>query len=303
MLKSLKEILERTRKVDVVVAVAGGDDDDILKALLKAKEIGIAKPILVGNKIRILDCANSVGINDYDIVECLKGEESQVAVSLALEGKANLIMKGGVSTSSLLKAVLDKDKGLRRGNLLSHVAVFEIPGINRLLILTDGGMNISPTLKEKVDILLNALEVTRVLDIEMPKVAVLAAVEVVSENMPATIDAAILSKMNERGQLKGCIIDGPLALDCALSKEAAEHKGIKSKVAGEADVLLVPDIEAGNILGKSFTFVANGVMAGVVLGANKPIVLSSRADSPLSKLVSLSLGVLIAMKKDSFDGE
>ncbi len=300
MINTLNEILEKTKNREKpVVTIAGAEDEEILRAIIEAQKLGIANGFLVGNPELIKNTAylHSLDISPFEIVPSSDTEDSShLAVSLVTEGKSQIVMKGQVLTSTFLKAILDKDKGLRTGRLFSHVGIFEVPNIKRLLVISDAAMNISPTLKEKVDILLNALEVTRVLDIEMPKVAVLAAVEVVSENMPATIDAAILSKMNERGQLKGCIIDGPLALDCALSKEAAEHKGIKSKVAGEADVLLVPDIEAGNFLYKSFIYAARGETAGVVMGARSPVILTSRADSHQSKLYSIALATLLSLE-------
>ena len=204
-------------------------------------------------------------------------------------------MKGLIPTADFLRAVLNKEVGLRQGKqVLSHVAVMEIPGREKLLFMSDGAMNMRPDLPQKVQILKNVVHVAHALGFEKPRVAALAAVEVVNPDMPETVDAAALTKMCERGQIKGCIVDGPLALDNALSEEAAHHKGIVSEVAGRADVLMVPEIISGNILYKAVTFLAQGAVAGVVIGAKAPIVMTSRADSSAAKLQSIALAVLAA---------
>jgi phosphate butyryltransferase len=197
-----------------------------------------------------------------------------------------------VATSTFLKAVLDKEAGLRTGRLLSHVAIMEMPGYHKIFFLTDGGMCVKPDLSAKIDIINNAVDVAHKLGIEMPKVAVLAAVEVINPEMPETADAAELSKMAERGQIKGCLVDGPLALDLAVSEEAARHKKVKSPVAGDADILVVPEIAAGNILAKGFIYMGNARAAGLIAGAAKPVVMLSRADSKEQKLNSIALGVV-----------
>ena len=202
-------------------------------------------------------------------------------------------MKGLIGTASLLKAVLNKEAELRTNNLLSHVMIYDVPTYHKLLFLTDGGMVPYPELKDKIGIINNSVSVAKSLGIDTPKVAPICAVEVVNPSMQATIDASTLSTMNRRGQIKGCIIDGPLALDNAISKEAAKHKGIVSEVAGEADILLVPNIESGNFLGKSLTYFAKAESAGVIIGAKCPIVLVSRADSFKSKLYSIALGSIL----------
>jgi phosphate butyryltransferase len=201
-------------------------------------------------------------------------------------------MKGNVSTSVLLKGVLNKDWGLNTGNLLSHFSIFEIKAYHKLLSITDVAMNIAPNIKEKTGIINNAVNFLAKIGIINPKIAVVTAVETVNENMPATTEAAILSKMAERGQIAKCIIDGPLAFDNAINKESAEHKGIKSEVAGDADILLVPDIEAGNILYKTLGFFTDSKLAAVILGAKVPIVLTSRSDSEDAKLNSIYLASL-----------
>ena len=215
------------------------------------------------------------------------------AVELVTSRRAHFLMKGMMNTSDLLKAVLNKETGLKKEELLSHVMVYDVPSYHKLILLTDGGMVSYPELKDKVHIINNAVKVAKALEIDNPKVAPICAVEVVNPSMQATIDASVLSQMNKRGQIKGCLIDGPLALDNAISKEAAEHKGIISEVAGDADILLVPNIESGNFLGKSLTYFARAENAGVIMGAKCPVVLVSRADSAKSKLYSIALGALL----------
>jgi phosphate butyryltransferase len=209
-------------------------------------------------------------------------------------GEADVIMKGSLGTAFLIQAALDREKGLRQGKLFTHVAVYEIPGFNRLLLISDGGVVIAPDLYEKIEIVQNAIDVAHILGIGEPKVAVLAAAELVNPKIVSTVDAANLSKMAERGQIVGGLVDGPLALDNAISPEAAHIKGIDGPVAGRADVLIVPDIEAGNIMAKAITYFAHGEMAGIVTGAAAPIVVTSRSDSERSKLVSIALAVLCA---------
>jgi phosphate butyryltransferase len=221
-------------------------------------------------------------------------EAAEEAVKAVSSGRADVLMKGMVSTSVLLKAVLNKEYGLRTGNVLSHVAVFEVPGFDRFTIVTDAAMNIAPDLKQKVQIVKNSVAVAQSIGIKIPKVAPIAAVEVVNPDMQATIDAASLSQMCARGQISGCVIDGPLALDNAVSLDAAEHKGIKSEVAGRADILMVPTIEVGNALYKSLIYFAKAKVGAVIAGAKAPIVLTSRADSSESKLYSLALAVCSA---------
>ena len=208
-------------------------------------------------------------------------------------------MKGNLSTSLILKAVLNKEHGLRTGNVLSHVAVFDVPHYDRPILVTDAAMNITPSLEEKVQIIQNAVNVAHSIGIEMPKVAPIAAVEVVNPLMPATVEAALLTQMNRRGQIKGCVIDGPLALDNAINIEAAKQKGIQSEVAGQADILLVPAIETGNVLYKSLIYFAKAKVGAILAGAKAPVVLTSRADSSESKLYSLALAISVAQQNSS----
>ena len=207
-----------------------------------------------------------------------------------------MLMKGLLETSTILKAVLNKEVGLRTGRLMSHVAVFEIPVFDRLIFITDAALNMYPDLKAKVDIISNAVSVAHSLGIKNPKVAPICAVEVVNPDMPATIDASMLSKMSERGQIKGCVVDGPLAVDNALSEEAAQHKKINSPVAGKADILLLPNIEAANVMYKTLTYTTNSKSGGIIVGASAPVVLTSRADSPESKLNAIALAALVSGK-------
>ncbi|MBT9144212.1 MAG: Phosphate acetyltransferase [candidate division WS2 bacterium] len=298
MIRSLEELVVKAKlRKKLFISVAGAEDSTVLMAVSAAKNYGFIEGFLVGNPPEIKKIAreNNIDIQGFEIIKALTPEEKvKQAVSLVVSNKADIPMKGNVHSSIFLKAVLDKEYGLRTLKLFSHVGIFQVPTLSRLLIITDAAMNITPTLKEKVEIINNALEVARVLEIETPKVAVLAAVETVSENMPATMEAAILTQMNKRGQIKGCLIDGPLALDGAISREAALHKGITSMVAGEADILLVPDIEAGNVLYKALIYVAGGETAGVILGGKRPLVLTSRTDSLASKIYSIALTVLLS---------
>lgn len=300
MIKNFSEVLDVVKGVAPQrVAVAVAQDDAVLEAVRSAKEQGIADFILVGDTKKIHEVAAKldVSLDGLEIVH--EPDDKQAAyraVSLVSGGQANVLMKGLINTADLLRAVLDKEVGLRTGRVLSHAAVFDIPGFDRLITVTDGGMNIIPNLQQKADIIQNSVSITKVLGIEPAKVAVLAAVEVVNPDMPATMEAAALAKMADRGQIKGAVIDGPLALDNAINIEAAKHKGIKSPVAGVADILLVPTIEVGNVLGKSLIYFAGARMAGLILGAAKPVIVTSRADSHESKVMSIALGSLLGQK-------
>ncbi|MDD5092048.1 MAG: bifunctional enoyl-CoA hydratase/phosphate acetyltransferase [Candidatus Wallbacteria bacterium] len=289
-----KDIRDRAAGIGgFTVAVARADDEVVLKALSAAKKQGIADALLVGDRGKIESEIERQKISEKFTIIDSAGDEETAAVSVELvrNGRAQALMKGMIPTSTLLKAVLDKEKGLRSGKLLSHILVAELHG--RLMLVTDGGMNLYPDLEQKVGILENAVAVARKLGIDLPKVSPLCAVEVCNPDMPATRDAAILSKMAERGQIKNCLIDGPLALDNAVSAEAAKHKKITSPVAGSADILLVPEIESGNILGKSLIYFARAEVGGLIAGATAPIILLSRADDDATKLNSICLaGVL-----------
>lgn len=301
MIKNFDELIEIVKQQPKMkLAVAAAEDEEVLLAVDEATKLGIIDAILVGNRDKICKIANevNVNINSYEIINTNSlTDAARVAVSLVADNIADFLMKGLIGTADLLKAVLDKEKGLRGSGLLSHVMVYSVPTYYKLLFLTDGGMVTYPDLYQKVQIVNNAVKVAKAFGINPIHVAPLCAVEVVNPDMQATLDAAALSKMNQRGQIKDCVIDGPLALDNAISIEAAKHKGITSPVAGQADILLVPNIEAGNILGKSLTYFAKAKSAGIIMGAKCPIVLVSRADTHEAKLNSIALGSLVANNK------
>lgn len=279
------------------VAVAAAEDEEVLEAVIDAIGCDIANFLLFGDKERILHILNKKrpDMVENDKITIIHAKNPGLAAELAVKSvklnEADVLMKGNIPTATILKAVLNKEYGLRTGNVLSHVAVFEIPDFNRYIIVTDAAMNIAPDLDLKVQITRNAVAIATSIGIENPKVAPIAAVEVINPTMQATIDAAALTQMNRRGQISDCIIDGPLALDNAVSTFAAEHKGIKNDVAGNADILLVPTIEVGNVLYKSLMYFAKAKVGAVIAGAKAPIVLTSRADTAESKLYSLALAL------------
>ena len=277
-----------------MLAVAAAEDEPVLRAVIKAKEDGLCDAILVGDQEKIEQILIDEGFTgSFKIIHEKDPKEAAIiAASLVREKKADILMKGLVDTKSLLQAVLHKERGLATGNLISHISVFEVPGFHRLLFITDAAMNTYPDLMEKKKVLENGVNFVRSLGIDEPKVAVICAVEVVNPDMPATMDAAALSKMNDRGQIKNCIVDGPLALDNALSEEAAKHKNIISPVAGKADLFLMPSIESANVLYKALTFTTESKIGGLLLGASAPVVLTSRADTFESKLHAIALAVL-----------
>ena len=292
----LKYAKERGPKT---ISVAVAQDLEVLMAVSEAKKLGIADAVLVGDQEKIEEIAikNNIQIGQFEIIDIKDmTEASRKAVELVSQKKAHILMKGLVDTSVVLKAVLDPEIGLRTGNVLSHAAVFHVPGYDRLILVADAAMNIAPSLDAKKQILENTVKVAHALDNEEPKVAVVCAKEKTDPKMPATLDAQKLEEMNQNGEIKGCIVGGPFALDNAVSEEAAAHKGIIHPVAGKADILLVPTIEAGNVLYKSMVFLAKAENAGVIVGAKAPIVLTSRADSDIDKLNSIALAVLMAAK-------
>ena len=300
MIRTFKEIIESAKaKGPKTIAVAVAQDPEVLSAVNAAKKLGIAEAILIGDREEIIKASEECGIDigTYEIIDIKdKNEASRKAVEIVSGGKAHIVMKGIVDTAIVLKAVLDENIGLRTGNVLSHVAVFEVPGYDRLFYVTDPAMILAPNLIQKKQIIENVVQVANALGNYNPKVAVLAAVEKVNPKMQATLDAAELVKMNESGELKGCVVGGPFALDNAISVEAARHKGVTHPVAGLADVLLVPFIEVGNVLYKSMVYYAGSKVAGVLVGAKAPVVMTSRADSDEAKLNSIAIAVLMAGK-------
>jgi phosphate butyryltransferase len=297
-IKTFAELLEAARgKGPKTVAVAAGHQSEVMLAGLDAEVASLAEVILVGDEaiIRQIAATEHFDISRMEVIhEPRPREAAWQVMKLVSDGRADIAMKGKVETSDFLRAALSKELGLRTGQLFTHVAIFEIPGFDRLMFISDAGVVVAPDLEQKVQIVQNAINVAHALGISLPRVAVLAATETVNPKIPTTLDAANLSKMADRGQIYGGLVDGPLALDNAISPESARIKGIKSEVAGYADILITPDIEAGNVLAKAITYFAQGKMAGVVVGARCPLILPSRSDTREAKLVSLSLGVMLA---------
>ena len=299
-MKSLKELVELAKKKEKKkIAVASCQDKEVLLAVEKARKLGLVEAVLIGDINKIKDIADSLNINliNYELINiedlsqaCLK------AVELVSSKKVDMVMKGIVDTSIILKAVLNKEVGIRDGKILSQVSILDIPNYDRLILLTDPAMNIAPDLNTKKQIIENAVEVAKSIEIKEPKVACICAKEKVNPKMIDTVEAKELEEMCKRGEIKNCIVEGPVALDNAISVEAAKHKNIDNPVAGKADILLVPDIKCGNVLYKSVTFFAQGETAGIVMGAKAPVILTSRSDSDISKLNSIALGILVTSK-------
>jgi phosphotransacetylase len=297
------QLLVRCRNLEpVATAVAHPCEATALAAAIDAAAMKLITPILVGPAAKIEEVARKNGI-DLGRTRVVDAPHSHAAAARAVElircGDAELLMKGSLHSDELLGAVIAKDTGLRTGRRISHVFIMDVPTYHKVLIVTDAAINIAPTLEDKVDICQNAVDLAISFGVSRPKVAILAAVETVNSRMPATIDAAALCKMADRGQITGADLDGPLAFDNAISSEAASVKGIRSEVAGDPDILLVPDLEAGNILAKQLSFLANADSAGLVLGARVPIILTSRADSVRSRIASCAVAMLAAHARHS----
>ena len=299
MINKLDDMLKKLKgDKRVTLSVAAAHDEEVLLAIKSAVEMEIITPILIGeeNKIREISKEINFDLSKFKIINKGTIEEcAETAVKLVSSGEADFAMKGLLDTSVILKAVLNKEWGLRTDSLLSHVMVYEVPSYDKLLVTTDGGMNIEPDYDQKVKILKNAIEATKPLGLKHIKVACLAAKEKVNSKMQATVDARALQEAGERGEFgKDVTVEGPLAFDLSVSKEAAKIKGFKSKVSGETDIMLMPTIEVGNGIGKALTYFAGAKSAGIIMGAKAPIVLVSRADSHESKLYSIAYGALIA---------
>jgi len=297
-MKDFDALLRLVKKHPVrKVAVAVAQDPTVIEALDEARKREIAEAVLVGDEREIREAAESVHVSlgDTPIVNVEDPIQAlATAVKMASSGEAEILMKGYIHTDDFLRAVLSKEYGLRTGSIMSHVFIAEIPEQKKLIFITDGAMNIAPTLEQKAAILLNAVHLANIFGVMNPKVAVLAAVELVNPAMPATVDAAALAQMAERRQyVPACIVDGPFALDNAVSARAAEHKKITGPVAGQADILLVPSIEAGNMLAKSLVYFGNHRLVGLLVGAKTPVVLTSRADTMESKMLSIAGAVLM----------
>lgn len=299
-MKTFKEIMEKARQNGKKrIAVACAQDDDVLMSVEMANLAGIVDATLVGNQEEIISICKKLNIDysKYEIIdEKDNTEAAKIAAKLVSDKKADMLMKGLVDTATLLKAVLNKELSLRTGNPISHVGVFEIPGYDRLIFATDAAMNISPDLTAKAAIIKNAVKLAQSLEIEVPKVGVICAKEKVDPKMPATVDAQALVEMNLSGEIENCIVGGPFALDNAVSEEAAHHKGITGPAAGKCDILLMPDIEAGNIFYKAISYFSKSKIAGIILGTSKPIILTSRADSEETKMYSIALAVMYSNK-------
>jgi len=293
-----EQLLVRCERLEpIATAVAHPCEATALAGAIDAAAKGLITPILVGPAAKIREVASAAGIDisRARIVDAPHSHASAAAaVALVRSGDAELLMKGSLHTDELLGAVVARETGLRTGRRLSHAFIMDVPTYHKVLIVTDAAINIAPTLEDKADIVQNAIDLALTLGVARPKVAILAAVEVINSKMPATLDAAALCKMAERGQIRSGVLDGPLAFDNAISKEAAITKGITSEVAGDPDILLAPDLEAGNILAKQLTFLANADSAGIVLGARVPIILTSRADSVRSRIASCAVAMLAA---------
>jgi len=293
-----ERLLERCLKLEPVpTAVVHPCEATALSGAVEAAQKSLISPILVGPKDEIAMTAKSAGLrlDNLEIVDVSDSHASaRKAVELVREGRAEVLMKGSLHTDELMSAIVSREGGLRTGRRISHAFVMDVPTYHKVLIVTDGAINIAPTLEDKVDICQNAIDLAVSLGCEKPKVAILAAVETVNSKMSATVDAAALCKMSERGQIKGGVLDGPLAFDNAISVDAANTKGIQSAVAGDPDILLAPDLEAGNILAKQLSFLANADSAGMVLGARVPVILTSRADSVRSRIASCAVAMLVA---------
>ncbi|TVQ12553.1 MAG: bifunctional enoyl-CoA hydratase/phosphate acetyltransferase [Bacteroidetes bacterium] len=297
MLKKLSDLHEMARqhkKKKLVLAAA--HDQNALGAVVNASENNIVDVVLVGNVAQIKEICqkNGYNISGFELIDEPDNDKAaELSVKMVSEKKADIVMKGHLSTSSLLKAVLNKEWGLRSGELLSHLALFEVDSYHKILGLTDAAMNIAPDLKGKVSIIKNAVNYMRKLGLEKPKVAVLSAVETINPDMKSSMEAAALSRMADRGQLSNCIVDGPLAFDNAVSEKSAKLKNIQSTVAGDADLVVCDDLDAANALYKSFIYFAKAKCAAVIVGATAPIVLTSRADSDETKLNSIALAAAI----------
>jgi len=293
-LSQLRELIDKGHKPKKLV-LAASEDAHSLNAVIAAAEQNIIRPVLVGDKEKTVGMAEilNLDISKYEFFNAVSPVEAvQTSVKMVHDGKADVLMKGKVGTSDMLRSVLNKEYGLRTGNFLSHFANFEVETYHKLIAVTDVAMNIAPNLTEKISILNNSVKILNNLGIAKPKVAVLGAVEKVNTEMDATLDAALLSKMNQRDQILNCIVDGPLAFDNAISFESARHKEIKSEVAGDTDLLLMPDIEVGNVLYKTLVFFAKAKVASMIVGASAPIVLTSRSDSEQAKFDSILLAAV-----------
>jgi phosphate butyryltransferase len=298
MIKNFNELLEAAKSQKTMrIVVAAAQDEDVILAVSQAKAMGLAEPVLVGDEKKIREIMEKLEINSsgYEIIdEPDMIQAARKSVELVRNGNGDFLMKGILQTADIMRAVLDKEIGLRTDNLISHVMVYEAPTYNKLIYLTDGGMNVAPDLDQKVQILENAVTVCKAMKMDKIYASCLAGAETVNPKIPATVDAQAIADMKDKWDAMGVSVQGPVALDLAISSEACAHKGYKGEGGGKADILLVPYYEVGNALGKAMTYFAGAKSAGIIMGAKVPIVLVSRADSSESKLLSIALGSVIA---------
>ena len=293
-LHSFEELAEQVKKNPNKkrMAVAAANDDHTLKAVMHAVHEGIVTPVLVGDRKKIREILEQLGeeVPDESIIDCPEpAEAAQKAVDLIREGKADFVMKGTLDTKVILKAVVNPEHGLGKGRTMSHFCIIEIPHCHKMISVVDGGMVTYPTLEQKKDIINNTVETFRAIGYECPKVAVLSCVEKVNPKMPETVDARALQEMNEHGEIPNCIVEGPISYDCAMDPEIAKFKGFESRISGDVDILVTPDIHTGNILGKAYTVTCGSKMAGFIVGAKCPVVVTSRSSSPEEKYNSIML--------------
>jgi len=299
LLKNFQYLVEQAKTLGMVtVSVAAAQDREVLEAVKAAADLGLVKAILVGDEAAIRPLAAEIGlpadvriINETDL-----DKAALTAASLVRNGEAQILMKGLINSSNFLRGALNAECGLRSGRQLSHFVGFEVPGEEKLVFHTDGGMNVAPGLAEKKQILTNAIEALKSMGVEKPYVAALTANEQVNPKIPATVDADGLVQAVKAGEIPACVIEGPIALDVALSPEAGKHKGIKSEIAGKVDIFMVPNIESGNVLGKSLVFYAKAKIAGVILGATHPIVMTSRSDTAEAKTNSIAMACCLVKR-------
>ena len=294
MVKNFDELIKEAQAQPArTVSVAVAQDKAVLEAVKNAADLGFIKPVLVGDAKKIEEITASIGFKGYELLDAAdEAEAVEKAVTLVHDKKADVLMKGLVNTAVYMRGVLNKEYGLRKGRLLSLLAVYELPQYHKLIYCSDSGINVAPDLAQKKDIMINVLEAMNNIGFADPKTAILTANEMVDPKVTSTVDAAALVEMMEKGEIPKCIAEGPIAFDVAFDKEAAAHKGIDSKIAGDVDLLIFPNIEAGNIMGKSWLRFNGAKWAGIVLGATAPVILGSRSDTPEIKINSIALACL-----------
>lgn len=296
MLRDFQDLIQKVKRIDQsTVAVAAANDEAVLEAVKMATDLGFIQSVLVGDEIEIKAIANKIGLTNYEVIHAESDEEASLeAVKLVSSGKADLVMKGLVNTSVYMRAVLNREYGLRTGNLLSLMAVYDLPDYHKLIYVSDSGVNVAPDLQDKKSILTNLINAMKNMGIEEPKIGVLTANEKVDKSNPATVEAATLVEMMREGDIPHCLLEGPISFDIAFDPEAAAHKGVNSQISGDLDGLLFSNMETGNVLGKSWLYFNKAQWAGVILGGSRPVILGSRSDTAEIKLNSIALGCLIS---------